>query len=93
MHLIPILPVVLAASKDEVLQERAVELYALAKTQPFVANSRLFKDIAEKPLQVATANLQKDIILAAQTRGQALDWWKTAEMLLDELQELGWASS
>jgi len=39
---------------------------------------------------VATANLQKDFILTAQTRGQKLDWWEIADTLLDEFQELGW---
>jgi tetratricopeptide (TPR) repeat protein len=93
MHLMPILPIVLADCQDQALQERALELYAMAKTLPFVANSRLFKDIAEKPLQEATAQLPQDVILTAQSRGQKLDWWSTAEMLLKELHELGWAGS
>ena len=93
MHLMPILPVVLADSQDQKLQERAVELYAMAKTLPFVANSKLFEAIAEKPLQEATAHLPQEVILEAQSRGQSHDdWWETAAVLLDELRELGWIS-
>jgi hypothetical protein len=93
MHLIPFIPVVLADCGDPFLQERAVELYAMAKTLPFVANSKLFEDIAEKPLQEATAHLPTDVIQASKARGQELDWWERADVLLDELKELGWDSA
>jgi DNA-binding SARP family transcriptional activator/predicted ATPase len=91
MHLMPIIPVVLAAGEDDKLKERAIELYTMAKNHPFVANSKLFEDIAEGNLQAATAHLPQDVIQAAQTRGKALDWWETATVLLEELRELGWA--
>jgi tetratricopeptide (TPR) repeat protein len=90
MHLMPILPVVLAASKNDRIKERAVELYALAKTIPFVANSRLFEEVAEHKLKDYTAHLPKDVMRKAQRRGQALDLWETAAELLKELHKLDW---
>jgi hypothetical protein len=93
MHLLPILPVVLAASENYEHKARAVQLYALAKTLPFVANSKLFEDIAECKLKASVVNLSMDVILSAQNRGQALDIWETAVVLLDELRELGWSES
>jgi hypothetical protein len=32
-----------------------------------------------------------EVVPAAQERGPALDWWETAEELLEELRVLGWA--
>jgi hypothetical protein len=32
------------------------------------------------------------VIKVAVVRGQAFDWWERAEVLLDELRELGWDS-
>ncbi len=66
-------------------------LTTLARALPFVANSNLFEDIAERPLQEATDHLPQELIQAVQTRGQKLDWWQTAAALLDEMRELGWA--
>jgi tetratricopeptide (TPR) repeat protein len=87
LHLIPIIPVVLADAGEV---ERAVELYALAETHPFVTNSQLFEDIAGRHVKAAGAALPPDVVEAAQTRGRALDWWETAGALLEELRQLGW---
>jgi hypothetical protein len=91
MRLMPIIPVLLADEEDDALKERAVELYALAESQPFVANSQLFKDIAGKHIAAAAATLAPEVVKAAQSRGRTLDWRDTAATLLDELRELGWA--
>ena len=87
LHLMPIIPVVLADTGEV---ERAVELYALAESHPFVANSKLFEDIAGRHIKAAGAALPPDVVEAAQARGRALDWWDTAAELLDELAERGW---
>jgi hypothetical protein len=92
LHLMPVIPVLLAEDDDPALQERAVELYALATGHPFVAKAQLFKDIAGRTIRAATANRPPDVVAAAQTRGQALDWWETADTLLEELRALGWAN-
>jgi hypothetical protein len=91
MHLMPVIPVVLASEECDTLKVRAVELYALAESLPFVANSRLFADIAGQHIAAATATLPADVTVAAQKRGKTRDWWDTAETLLKELAELGWA--
>jgi tetratricopeptide (TPR) repeat protein len=91
MHLMPVIPVVLASEECDTLKVRAVELYALAESLPFVANSRLFADIAGQHIAATTATLPADVTVAAQKRGKTRDWWDTAETLLKELAELGWA--
>jgi hypothetical protein len=70
--------------------ERAVELYALAESHPFVAKSQLFEGIAGRCVEAAAAALPPDVVAAARERGRALDWWGTAAELLDELPKLGW---
>jgi tetratricopeptide (TPR) repeat protein len=67
---------------DEGEAEHAVELYALAQTYPFVANSRWFEDVAGHEIAAIAASLPPD---AAQARGQAQDLWQTAADLLEEL--------
>ncbi len=90
MDVMAIIPVALADNEEAALKERAVELYALAESRPFVANSQLFEDIAGKQVAAAAATLPPDVVEAAQARGQALDWRETADALLIELHELGW---
>jgi hypothetical protein len=89
----PIIPLLWADADEPDLKERAIELTALAKNQPFVAKSQLFEDVAGRHVKAATANLPPEVVAAAQSRGRALDWWETAEELLDELREPGWASA
>jgi predicted ATPase len=91
LHLLPVIPVALADAGEV---ERAVELYATAESHPGVANARLFADIAGRHIKAtAAAALAPEVVEAAQARGQARDWWETAEALLAELRELGWAGS
>jgi DNA-binding SARP family transcriptional activator/predicted ATPase len=87
LHLMPIIPVMLADAGEI---ERAVELYALAESHPFVANSRLFEDIAGRFIEAAAATLPPEVTESAQERGRTLDWWDTAAGLLKELPEMGW---
>jgi hypothetical protein len=62
---------VILADRGE--RERAVELYALASRYPFVANSRLFEDIAGKHVATAAEGLPPEVVAAAQDRGRARD--------------------
>ena len=91
MHVVPVISVVLADEDDDALKERAVELYAMAESLAFVANSRLFEDIVGRHISAATASFPPEMVEAAQARGQALDWWETAAELLEELREMGWS--
>jgi tetratricopeptide (TPR) repeat protein len=92
LHVMPTIPVFLADTADVQLKERGVELCALAGSHPFVANSPLFEEIAGKRIAASTAGLSPKVVEAAQERGRALDWWETAEVLLEELRDLGWAA-
>jgi tetratricopeptide (TPR) repeat protein len=74
----------LLRSKEEV--ERAVELYALACREPYVANSRWYYDVVGRELQAAAASLPPDFADSAQERGWKLDMWQTAAQLLTELE-------
>jgi hypothetical protein len=96
LDVLPVIPVVLVNEQegqaDPRLMERALELYALARTQPYIAKSQLIEDVAGQHIKAATAILPPEVIEAAHERGRALDWWQTAEGLLAELRDLGWAS-
>ena len=65
---------------------RAVEIWALARRHPFVANSRWFEDVAGRELDDLVAILPAEVAEAAQARGRALDLWETAAALLADLQ-------
>ncbi|MCP4359149.1 MAG: hypothetical protein GY796_14130 [Chloroflexi bacterium] len=62
--------------------EQAITLYALAQQHPFVANSRWFADVIGNRVTAAAATLPPEVVTAAQARGQAMDLWETAELLL-----------
>jgi tetratricopeptide (TPR) repeat protein len=85
LHLLPVIAAALADADEPGLHERALELYALSATRPLVAKAPLFEDIAGRYVRAATASLPPEVVAAAQERGRKLDWWETAEALLDEL--------
>ena len=92
LHLMPVIPLLLVESDQPNLKIRAVELYALATSHPFVAGARLFEDIAGRHVRdAAAAALAPDALAAAETRGRDRDWWETADELLVRLRQLGWA--
>jgi hypothetical protein len=74
----------LLAQADDVA--RAVEIWALARCHPFVANSRWFEDVAGRELEALAATLPLEVAEAAQARGRTLDLWQTAATLLTELK-------
>ena len=90
MHLIPVTARVLADTADAQQKERAVELWEMAESLPFVSNSQLFADLLGQPMAAVAVALSPQVVAAAQARGRELDWWPTAESLLAELQALGW---
>jgi tetratricopeptide (TPR) repeat protein len=85
LHLLPVIAAALADADEPGLHERALELYALSTTRPLVAKAPLFEDIAGRYVRAATASLPPEVVAAAQERGRELDWWETAEALLNEL--------
>jgi tetratricopeptide (TPR) repeat protein len=82
MHALPVAALLLA---DLGRGERAVEIYALASRYGFVANSRLWEDIAGHEIAALAATLPPEVVAAAQERGRARDLWATVEELLVEL--------
>ena len=67
--------------------ERAVELYALASSYPFVANSRWFEDVFGQHIEAVAATLPPDVAEAARERGRARDLQATVKELLVKLEE------
>jgi tetratricopeptide (TPR) repeat protein len=80
------LPAIALLMVDSGQVARAVELYALALTFPYVANSRWFEDIAGREIASASASLYPEMVDAAKERGRARDRWVTVEELLEELE-------
>jgi len=66
--------------------ERAVEIYALAAQNPFVASSRWFKDVVGNQISTLAATLPEAVATAARERGQARDLDATVIGLLSELR-------
>jgi predicted ATPase/DNA-binding SARP family transcriptional activator len=86
LHLLPVIALTLAEGDEPGLQERAVELYALAAKQPLVAKGPFFEDVTGMHIRAAAAALPPDVVQAAQRRGRALDGWEAARELLAELE-------
>jgi predicted ATPase/tetratricopeptide (TPR) repeat protein/DNA-binding XRE family transcriptional regulator len=79
MPAIQALPAIALLASDQGNIEWAVEVYALARTYPFIVNSQWFEDMAGKPLSVAAAQLPNEVVEAASSRGKALDLWQLIE--------------
>jgi tetratricopeptide (TPR) repeat protein len=72
----------LLAAKGEV--ERPIELYTLAESYPFVANSCWFEDVVGKRIAEVVASLPPEVAEAAKERGKARDLDATIAELLEE---------
>jgi len=66
--------------------EHAVELYELARSHPFVANSTWYEDVAGKHIITMAESLPPEIVSAARQRGRQRDPVETAEELLAKLE-------
>jgi tetratricopeptide (TPR) repeat protein len=82
MYALPVAALLLADLGEA---ERAVEIYALASRYGFVANSRLWEDIAGREIAALAATLPPDVVAAAQARGRARDLEATVKELLEGL--------
>jgi predicted ATPase/DNA-binding SARP family transcriptional activator len=67
--------------------ERAIELYALACTNPYAGKSQWVADVVGRRIDEAAASLPQDVVEAARIRGKEMDMWETAVALLAELSE------
>ena len=70
---------------DEIQPEQAVELYALAKRYPNLANCGWVEILAGRHITAAAAILRPELAAAAEARGKDRDLWATAAELLAEL--------
>jgi predicted ATPase/DNA-binding SARP family transcriptional activator len=65
----------------------AIEVYRLARTFAFVANSRWFADVAGRKIDTACATISPEEVATAQSRGQTQDFWETLDVLLLPLEQ------
>jgi tetratricopeptide (TPR) repeat protein len=77
-----VMPAAALLMLDHGKDERAVELYALASRNPYIANCRWFADVAGNRISAAAAALPSDVATIARERGKALDLRDTATELL-----------
>ena len=70
--------------------ERGLELYALARQHPLIANNQAFTTFFGQRLDAASTALPPEAAQPAQKRGRARDLWATARELLAELEAAGW---
>jgi hypothetical protein len=64
---------------------RAVEYYATIATQPLVAHSTWYADIAGKEISAATSQLPVAIATSARQSGEKADLWETGQRLIGSL--------
>jgi tetratricopeptide (TPR) repeat protein len=81
------LPVAALLLLQEGQTERAVEIYALASTYGYVANSQWYEDVVGLPIAEAAAALPPEVVIAARERGRARDVQATLEELIEEWEE------
>jgi Tetratricopeptide repeat len=70
--------------------ERALELYALARQHPLIANNLAYTTFFGQRLEAASSALPREAVQAAQARGRQRDLWAAARELLAELEAAGW---
>ena len=85
--LVSALPIIALLAADGGEIEWAVEVYALACTHPFVANSVWFEDVAGKQIYSSAATLPPEAVAAAQVRGRSQNMWEFARNWVDDQRE------
>jgi hypothetical protein len=88
--ILPLLEALPAIAKFLCLQEEielAVEIYALTRTSPMLANAALIQDLIGSFMDAITKPLPPDVVAAAQERGRQRDLWETAAELLAQFTD------
>ncbi|RIK33111.1 MAG: hypothetical protein DCC55_35565 [Chloroflexi bacterium] len=88
-----VLPTVALLLLEQGEVEQAVEIYALARRQPYVSRSHFFAQLAGNMMEQAVAKLHPTAAVEAEARGQARHLWQTAHALATELPTSGWPES
>ncbi len=86
MRLVPIVALFMAEAGGENQKVRAIEIWSMAQGLDFIENSKLFQLLIGEPLEQHSGSLPQEIEISANIRGKDLDWWSTAESLIDELR-------
>ena len=63
--------------------EQGLTLYAVARQNPFIANSRWMADVVGKRITAVCQHLSPEAIAVAQAKGKTMDMWQTAEQVLN----------
>jgi hypothetical protein len=71
------------------VDQRAIEIYALASRNPYLSNSRWFSDIAGGYIGSIAVTLLSKVIVAARERNQCLDLETTVAEILDKYDGKG----
>jgi tetratricopeptide (TPR) repeat protein len=88
LSIVPIqlaLPIIALFKVDSGNNEKAVELYSLACTMPFIKNSQWFYDVVGKEMEQVMSEMPVNFVASAKARGKKADVWETAKSLLGEL--------
>ncbi len=64
---------------------KAIELYSLAESWPYVANSRVMHSIAGKRLNELVSTLPDEFVQFHKSRGRTLDFWALVKELQNEI--------
>ena len=68
--------------------ERGVELYAVAESHPYVANSCWFEVVCGQPIAIAATALPPEVAKSVRRRGRPFSWQETLSELAQELSQL-----
>jgi hypothetical protein len=82
------LPAAALLSIDQGELVRAVELYEVACSDPYKANSQWFVDVYDKQIAAMSKSLTTEVVDTARQRGREREPWETAEELLAELESV-----
>jgi tetratricopeptide (TPR) repeat protein len=88
LALVEALPAAASLLLDQGDAERAVEVYALARTLPMVARSPWYREVIGRPIANAARLLPPAIAGAAEERGRARDLQATCRELAEEFEKM-----
>jgi tetratricopeptide (TPR) repeat protein len=78
------LPVAALVLADQGDSQRAIEIYELARTLPFVANNRWYEDVVSPSIRAAASELPSEVVIPARERGRMRDVQATLDELIAE---------
>jgi tetratricopeptide (TPR) repeat protein len=86
MHIVVTLPIVALFLSDIGELRRAIQIWELARTQPFIAKSSWHKQVVEPHILAVVSDLSSQEVEIARSFEQEMTLWETAEILLGEIE-------